>query len=217
MPAQRPYTALSTDAPLNLLNAFQVVVHPDSYGKGVLVVSHQEIHSARDVTKRHTYRLNTFQSGEVGLLGVLDGDLEVQYYRTPIRAHTKESAFCNLSLDPEALPKVEIIYSYAGATGRLIQSLTEQRLCTGIVVAGTGAGRFSKAEEKALQKASEEGIYIVRSSRVGLGRVIPIKAYEHLPTISADNLLPQKARILLMLSLLKTKKPSTLQKLFEKH
>ena len=70
----------------------------------------------------------------------------------------------------------------------------------GIVVAGTGAGRVSKAEAMALKKAQQQGIALVMSSRVGSGHVVAIESYED-RFIPARDLNPQKARILLMLGL----------------
>src|SRR5690606_40393027 len=65
----------------------------------------------------------------------------------------------------------------------------------GIVVAGTGAGRCSGEEERALREAVAAGVRVVMSSRVGTGRVVPLEAYRHLDYVTADNLNPQKARI----------------------
>src|SRR5262245_45571505 len=65
--AQRPFSTLSSDAPLNLLNAIRVAADPVSRGKGVLVVLNDEINAARDVTKTNTYRGETFQPRAVGI------------------------------------------------------------------------------------------------------------------------------------------------------
>lgn len=215
--AQRPYTALSTDAHLNLINAFQVAIDPESYGKGVLVSLNNEINSAREVTKAHTYRLNTFHSGELGFLGMIDGNHTVKYYRTPTRRHTTTSLLNDVDWSTIEFPSVEIVYSYAGATGELIHHIVNCKKYAGIVMAGTGAGRFSKAEEEALNIARKKGLHIVRSSRVGNGRVVDISPYKHLGAISGDNLLPQKARILLMLALLKYECPTDIQHIFDTH
>ncbi|HTE13721.1 MAG TPA: asparaginase domain-containing protein, partial [Burkholderiales bacterium] len=67
--AQRPFTALSADAPLNLYDAFRVAAHADTHGKGVVVVTNGEINAARDVTKTNTYHVHTFRSRDVGMLG----------------------------------------------------------------------------------------------------------------------------------------------------
>ena len=51
-------------------------------------------------------------------------------------------------------------------------------------MAGTGAGRCSDAEEVALQKARKKGIQVVRGSRVGSGRVVPIEKYKYLEALT---------------------------------
>src|SRR3970040_223860 len=90
--AQRPFTALSSDAQMNLLDAFRVAAAPETSGKGVVVVTNGEINAARDVTKTNTYHVPTFRSRDVGLLGYADAD-RVVFYRAPTRRHTVESEF----------------------------------------------------------------------------------------------------------------------------
>lgn len=210
--AQRPFTSISTDAPYNLLSAVRVAASEEAIHKGVLVVLNDEISSAREVTKTNTYRLETFQSGQFGFLGYVDPDHNVHFYRQPTKRHTIDSEFSSLEI--KKLDKVEIIYSYAGATGHLIDHLVDSGLYRGIVTAGTGAGLMSPEEIKSLRRATEAGMFVVRSSRGGNGRVMSIRPYEAYHFISGDNLLPQKARILLMLSLLKYDHIEDIQTIF---
>lgn len=211
--AQRPFTALSSDAPLNLVQAVRVAASDAAIDKGVLVVLNDEISSAREVTKQSTYRLDTFQSNKHGFLGVVDTDETVQIYRQPLRKHTIHSVFSQL--DFVNLPEVEILYSYAGASNIVIDAIVDSGKFQGIVAAGTGAGLVSPDELTGLQRATEQGLFIVRSSRVGSGRVVPIKPYEQYNFISGDDLLPQKARILLMVSLLKYNDVEKIQHIFD--
>ena len=60
--AQRPASAESTDAALNLYNAIRTAAAPQSRGMGVLVLLNDEIQSAREVTKTSTLRLQTFRT-----------------------------------------------------------------------------------------------------------------------------------------------------------
>src|SRR5690625_37803 len=210
--AQRPLTAISSDAHYNLLQAIRVAASDEATDKGVLVVLNDEISSAREVTKTNTYRLEAFQSGQFGYLGFIDPDKKVQFYRESTRKHTMQSEFATLDL--KELANVEIIYSYAGATGQLIEHVTKSAAYAGIITAGTGAGLVSPSELTALKSAREKGLFIVRSSRVGNGRVVPIEPYREYDFIHGDNLLPQKARVLLMVSLLKYKDTSALQQVF---
>src|SRR5699024_3564162 len=109
---------------------------------------------------------------------------------------------------------IEMIYSYAGATGKLIEYIVQDGNYQGIIMAGTGAGRFSKKEENALHEARKQGLIIVRSSRVGNGRVIDIEPYKDVDAISGDNLTPQQARILLSLSFTTKKSMNELRNIF---
>lgn len=214
--SQRPYTALSSDAHLNLLHGIKVATADESQGKGVLVVLNDAIHSARDVMKTNTYQLETFQSGPIGCLGFIEPNQTIHYYRKPTKLHTIHSAFS--VFNPEkALPDIAIIYSYAGATGDLIDHIAQSGKYQGIVLAGTGAGLVSTKEAEALYRASEQGLVIVRSSRVGSGSVLPIDKYKDTHMIHADNLSPQKARILLMLSLAMKQDHHQIQTAFETH
>src|SRR5919198_3148448 len=103
--AQRPASALGTDAGMNLVNALRVAGCAEARGQGVLVVMNDEIHPARDVVKTSTYRLQTFRSADFGALGHADGD-GVHFYRTPLGAHMPDTPFANRELT--TLPRVEI-------------------------------------------------------------------------------------------------------------
>lgn len=117
--AQRPASALSTDAGLNLVNAVRTAASPDSRGMGVLVLLNDEIQAARDVTKTSTLRMQTFRTPDFGVLGHADGDA-VAYYRRPIRRAAPDTEFDVRSLDE--LPRVDVAYAYAGADGVAIDA-----------------------------------------------------------------------------------------------
>lgn len=212
--AQRPFSGLSTDASMNVLNAIQVAASSEVSSCGVLVVLNNEVWSARDVSKTSTYRLQTFQSMDTGPLGTIDPDYRVRLLHHPVRKHTAQSMWANESFD--ALPRVDIVYSYAGADGVMIDALVATG-AEGIVIAGTGAGRCSPLEEEAIERAVEAGVVVAMSSRVGSGVVIPIDAYAHIPFVTTDTLSPQKARILLKLALRQTKNVATIQTYFEQY
>lgn len=199
--AQRPFTALSTDAHMNLLNGVRVATADNATGRGVLVVLNNQISCARDVSKTNTYHLETFQNGMFGFLGFVDADGSVVFYRDTVRKHTVASAFASLDVELDSLPEVAITYSYAGADGLMIDAVSKSGRYAGIVTAGTGAGLVAPLELEALERAVDDGLVVVRSSRVGNGRVVPIVPYDGKGFLCADNLLPQKARVLLMVAL----------------
>ena len=85
--SMRPASAISADGPLNLLNAVRTATAPEARGKGVLVVLNDEINAARDVTKTNTYRVETFKSPELGMLGYVDAR-QGAFYRASTKRHT---------------------------------------------------------------------------------------------------------------------------------
>ena len=113
--SQRPASALSTDAGMNLVNAVRTAAATASRGLGVLVLLNDEIHAAREVTKTSTYRLQTFRTPDFGVLGHADGDA-IAYYRQPVRRRAPNTEFDIRAL--EALPRVDIVYAYTGRTVR---------------------------------------------------------------------------------------------------
>ncbi|MDR5750557.1 MULTISPECIES: asparaginase [unclassified Caballeronia] len=195
--AMRPSSALSADGPLNLLNAVTVAAHASAAKQGVLVAFNNQIHCARDVTKTSTYAVDAFRSSEIGALGwVQDGRVEFQ--RKALRRHTSHSQFdAN-----DALPAVEIVASYAGASRAAIDALVATGV-KGLVIAGTGNGSVHASLQQALADATKQGVAVVRSSRVGSGHVMRNGAAsdDALGSVSAGTLNPYKARVLLMLAL----------------
>jgi L-asparaginase len=212
--SMRPATAISADGPLNLLNAVRTALSPDARRKGVLVVMNDEINGARDVTKTNTFRVETFRAPELGLLGYIDED-KVSFYRASTRRHTVKSEFDVSGI--KELPKVEIIYSYVQPSTVMIRAIVQSGV-QGIVFAGAGVGVLSNFEKSALtsllSSTAEHGPVLVRSSRVGNGRVIDRDEYASMGMIPADTLNPQKARILLMLALTRTTDHKQIARMF---
>ena len=199
--SQRPFSAIGSDAPFNLLNSFRVAIAPQAHKQGVLVVANDKIYSASDVSKTHTYHLETFQARNSGALGSIDADRQVRFQQATLSQHTVNSRFNQLAT-PTDTPYVPIIYSYAGADQQLLEALLAHTQLDGLVIAGTGAGRCSPLEEKAVRQARAQGIPVVMCSRVGAGSVLPIACYEELGLITLGNLSPQQARIWLLLDIL---------------
>jgi L-asparaginase len=213
--AQRPASDPDSDGPRNLLSAVRVAIAPEAVGKGVMVVMNGQINAARDVTKTNTSQVETFRSLEFGALGVADAE-KVRFYRAPLRRQT-------FTVDSRTqLGRVEIVMSYAGADGLLIRSILRDDTVQGLVIAGLGLGGVPGAMFDAIQEARTRGIPVVISTRVPTGRIFSSSAakgsslaLKRIGCVLADNLSPQKARILLMLALTKSSEPETLQKYFD--
>lgn len=209
--AMRPASGLSADGDLNLLNAFRVAADPSSRGKGVLVLLNDTIYGARDVTKTNTLRAHTFQSRSTGPLGYADSDGRLIWYAHPSR---RRGGF-DVSQRAD-LPRVDVVVTYAGADGALIAAAVAAG-AQGIVSAGSGAGRPTPLEDEALDRAREKGVVVVQASRTGSGRVPRSPKMRARGIVTADDLLPWKARILLMLALTRTHDPEEIQQLFEEY
>ena len=209
--AMRPPTSLGTDADLNLLDAIRVAASPEAAGKGVLTVLNNEIQCARDVIKANSFRVETFRPNELGFLGYADSDGEVVFYRTPVRKHTLDTPFDPGALP--ALPRVDVVYAYAGADGLLVDAVRRNR-SDGLVVAGFGGGTFPPAVTEAAAAAAADSMPVVLATRATAGRVIMTPRKEQQGFIVCDNLQPQKARILLMLGLTVTREREALQRMF---
>ena len=208
--AQRPASALSSDGGLNLVNAVRVAASPEARGMGVLVVLNDEINAARDAAKLSTMRVQAFQSPDFGLLGHADGD-KVAFYRRPIRRCYPDTEFDIRDL--AALPRVDIQYAYAGSDGAAVRAFVAAG-ARGIVSAGFAPGFPGPADAEALAEAVRDGVVVVQSTRAGSGRAYPERWSRAGRFLSADNLTPQKARLLLALALTVTSDPDAITRMF---
>ena len=208
--AQRPSSALSSDAGMNLVNAIRVAASPDARDMGVLVVLNDEIHAAREVTKTSTLRLQTFRTPDFGVLGHADGDA-VAFYRRPVRRHAPDTEFDVSTVD--ALPRVDISYSYADGDGVAARAFVAAG-ARGIVAAGFAPGFCPPDEIEALTEAARQGVVVVQCTRAGSGRTFRSSKLRQAGFLIADNLNPQKARILLALALTVSNDPAAIMRMF---
>ena len=209
--SQRPLSGLSTDAAMNLVNAVRTAANPASRGRGVLVVLNDEIQAAREVTKTSTFRLQTFRTPDFGILGYVDGE-HVRYYRASERRHAPDTEFDLAGLD--ALPRVDIVYSYAGADGAAVRAGVAAG-ARGIVSAGFAPGMVTPDEAEAMAAATAAGVIVVQSTRAGSGVALDGANSRKRGAIPADNLNPQKARLLLALALTRTSDPAEIRRMFD--
>jgi L-asparaginase len=211
--SQRPASALSTDAGMNLVNAVRTAAAPASRGLGVLVMLNDEIHAAREVTKTSTYRLQTFRTPDFGVLGHADGDAVV-YYRQPMRRRAPHTEFHITAL--ETLPRVDIAYAYTGSDGTAVRAFLAAG-AQGIVSAGFAPGFCGNGDLVPLQEAARRGVLVVQSTRAGSGRTVRSTRVKQSGFLTADNLTPQKARLLLALALTITQEREEIARIFAEY
>ncbi len=219
--AMRPPDAPGYDGAANLLDAVRVAAAPASRNRGVVVVINGEIHAARDVRKTHAQRLDSFDSGRNGVLGVVDRD-RIEYYRRPVRRHTRRTEFDVAGLD--RLPRVVLLTSYVGASGDLIRAARDLG-ADGMVIAAAGAGATTPAQADAIEEVIADGAVVVIASRTGGGRVPgrlrrvgarngPADSPDAPRRVSGESISPVKARVLLMLALARTRDGGEVQRMF---
>ena len=208
--AQRPASAISTDAEANMVAAIRTVLHPDARGLGVMLVLNEEIQAAREVTKTSVWRLQTFRSPDFGVLGHADAH-GVEIYRRPVRRPTVDTEFDLAAMD--AWPRVDISYCYAGVDGTAVRAFV-QAGAAGIVSAGFAPGMTAPEEHAALAEAVKAGVVVMQSTRAGSGRVNLLSGLRSAGILPADNLNPQKARILLGYALSVTDDPAEIARIF---
>jgi L-asparaginase len=210
--SMRPSTAVSADGPLNLYDAVAVAADPNARSRGVLVVMNDWIHAAHSLTKTSTTAVQTFMSPLRGLVGVSTYGKD-DFYNTPPWKNTVTSEFDVTGV--EKLPRVDILYAYADMSPDLIDASVANG-AKGIVIAGVGNGNMNKVSLEAAKRAAAKGVVVVRSSRVAtgsVGRNVEVNDDE-MNFVASDELNPQKARILLMLALLKPRSTREIQDLF---
>jgi len=212
--SMRPATAISADGPINLYNAVALAGRPEAKGRGPLVVLNDTIHYAREAQKMHTTHMDTFDSPNRGIAGVMNTG-KATFYSFISTRHTTKSEFSIDGLTVANLPLVEVVYSYANFGGEMIDALVEKG-AKGIVLAGVGDGNTTDAALAALERAAKKGVAVVRCSRTGSGivdRNVEVND-DKLGFIAGMELSAQKARILLMLGLTKTNDVKQLQQYF---
>ncbi len=208
----RPACAVDFDGLRNLYNAVLLASNKETWNRGVMVLISDKIYGARDVSKKHTMSLESFKGGEMGCVV----DKRVFLNQMSLKRHTKDSVFSVARL--KDLPKVDILYSYCNDGSRVAAEAFLKAGARGLIVAGSGAGSIHKSVKKYLVELLRENrIFVVKSSRTGEGNVLLSAEEREQGFLSANDLNPQKARILLMLALTKTNDLREIQGYFESY
>jgi L-asparaginase len=200
--AMRPASSLTPDGPANMADA--TVVATWDGARGVTVVCAGKIHSAAHVQKVHPYRVDAFDSGEAGPLGLIEeGGVR-------LLADWPQNGIAHATLDwgsmqTQGWPRVELLVSHGGAGGAIVRSLLHtadgDQPVRGIVVAGTGNGTIHRNMEEALRVARDSGVRVVRASRCAYGQIVGASTSNRSDDFDAYPLSAVKARVALMLEL----------------
>ena len=189
--AMRPATALMADGPQNLRDAVAVLRTPGA--QGVVAVLAGRVHAAGRVRKVHTYRLDAFDSGDAGPLGVVEEGVLRRFQPWPDSGPALGLAL--LAVPAAEWPWVEIVHSHAGAGPRAITALLAAGV-QGLVLAATGNGTVHRALQPALDQATAAGVPVWRCTRCAGGVLVGADPGP------AAAMSPWQARVELMLMLL---------------
>lgn len=206
-----PSNAFGFDGTRNLYNAIYLAGNDQLEKLGVVLSFNDCIASARDAAKLNPSIIQGFSGNDFGLMGHIEGGV-VHIKSIPKHRHTYISEFSINNI--EKLPKVCIIYGHLGIDKMFVEAAISNNVA-GIISAGMGKGYQPKELTEGLIKASQKGIFVVRSSRTGLGvinrepKIDDVNGF-----IAAGMISPQKARILLSVALSKTRDKSELQRIF---
>ncbi len=190
--AQRAADTPDPDGPRNIADAVRIAASPAAIGLGAMIAFEQEFHAARDVTKTHTSRVDTFASGEHGKLGEIDGD-RVSVHRRPLLRKT--------FVAERVESRVDLIKLVMGSDDRFLRFAADNGT-KGIVIEGFGRGNATPAAANGIAEIITAGIPVIVTSRCPRGRVRPIygnggaRDLERAGAIFAGDLSGPKARVL---------------------
>ena len=218
--AMLPANAYGADGPQNLFDAIRVAASAGVENKGVLVVMNGEIHSARYLQKQSCEGLNAFASRTAGPLGRVEGGHVEWWYAAPDKKFNGASDLVLKEFNTHKAPFPQIPVFYV--TALCDEFVLDMMLAVkprGIIIAGVGNGNMSDATMQQLQHAAQNGTIVVRSSRCPQGfvkRNLEVND-DACGFVVANDINPQKARVLLALALQKTNTPARIQDFFNKH
>ena len=190
--AQHAFDEPDPDGPRNLTDSIRLAASGEARGLGALICFEQEFHAARDVTKSHASRVDTFVSYEHGKLGEIDGE-RIIVHRRPTLRRTFEAG--------GIVAEVELIKMAMGSDGRYL-SFAVANGARAVVIEGFGRGNAPPAVTAAAAAAVAKGVPVIMTSRCQRGRVKPIygggggKSLAEAGVIFAGDLSGVKARIL---------------------
>ena len=212
--AMRSINDIGLDGPRNIIGAVRVASHPNSIDRGVLVVMNDEIHTARDVIKVDTGRIDSFESPGYGAIGYVDAD-DVIYHRQILH---RENVWTE-KIDTN----VDLIKATAGMDARFIEASILHK-AHGIVFEAFGRGNLPPSLLPAIENAIKQDIIVVITSRAYTGRVLLEYGYLggcknliSLGAILGGDMRGPKARIKLMCLLGKYEDKEQVKKFFGRH
>ncbi len=210
--ALRPARSVGSDGPINLLRSVQVASAPQSRNRGVLGVFNDTIHAAQHLSKGSTFRVDAFGSRDAGPFGYVEANGEVRF--TWDAGRPAGGGAFDLGQVGDDLPRVDVVVSHIDADAVHVDASLRAG-ARGLVVAGTGAGRPTSAQDTALTEAIDAGVLVCLTTRASGGRVLRSPRMTASHFLTGGDLPPWKAKIVLQLSISAGLDVDAVQKLFD--
>ncbi|WP_436930680.1 asparaginase [Halosimplex halobium] len=219
--AQRGINKTGSEGFKNLFDAVRTAASPDAAGRGTLLVTNDEVHHARDVSKLASNRPDAWESSNFGKVGLASPGQPVTFYRSVDRKTGTDTVFDidETPLEEFPLTDIHVVYAALAEDNTIVDAIADD--AAGIVVAGflTGGGASPDglpSQSEALERAAENEVPVVMCTRGSYGKIEPdMDRFDSEYAIGGDTLRPQKARVLLALGLTQTSDPETLTEFFE--
>ncbi len=196
--AMRSSNELSADGPYNYVNALRIAASDEAASRGVLVTFNGDIHTAVNVTKTDTSKVNAFTSPDTGPIGIVTKENVFFFHGVKKREH--------YTVD-QLTKRVPLVKIYAGIEPDIFEALLSANI-DGLVIEAFGQGNVPPAIVAPLKNLITNNIPVVLVSRCLSGFVQPTYSYEgggktlrELGVIFAGNLSGQKARLKLLVLL----------------
>ncbi len=197
--AMRASTALSADGPANIYNAALAAADDRLRRSGVMVAINGLLLPGQQAVKINSVALDAFRSYPGGPTGRIFGERLLLFGGA--RSEPLSGVFAHLLDGKNDLPEIGVVYLHGGCGDAPLRVWRDRR-CSGLVIAGFGAGTMPRPLAAAAREMAAEGCVIVVSSRVGEVTVQPETMTLHGPNFLASGFLnPPKSAILLALAL----------------
>jgi L-asparaginase len=199
--AMHQYGTFTYDAYTNLFSSIRLAASGKTTCFGTVVLLNDQFFAARDVSKTDGFRMDTFKDRIYGPLGIVNED-NIVSRRAPGRVAKCGTAAWKTPFDlskttPDKFAQVEIVYGHVEGDAVAITAPVAAGF-KGIVTAGFGPGDISRPLIKARDEAIKKGVLFVATTRTGGEGTYDAGTPG---IIGGEDLLPQKARLLLQMGL----------------
>lgn len=162
--AQRHAGQADTDGPRNIADALIVAAAGQARGLGALILFEGDVHAAREVSKTHTSRVDTFRSAGLGKLGEVDRGA-FHLYRRPAARRVLADA----GLDE----RVELVKLSLGARPHYLEWCAANDV-RGVVLEAFGRGNAPQGFAPVVARLVDKGVPVIVASRCAEGRTAAI-------------------------------------------